>query len=133
MAERIVHPLEAIEIDEQHRDTLAESIRLAQGAHQTLIKQRAVRQVRKIVVVSLIMEAFVQAALLDRQTRRSLRNLNGPGGRFSGNGSLPVKEQNCARLLFDLRDGARIDNPRRRAPDPGRKQFPAWIRGRMLV
>ncbi len=54
MAQGIVHTLEPVQIQEQHRQAGGVSVRLAQGQFQAVIEQRAVGQIRQRVVVGLM-------------------------------------------------------------------------------
>ena len=98
MAEGVVHLFESIEIDKQHCETLAECIRLPHGTFETLFEKRAVRKARKAVVMGLELKTVVKVALLDRQTRNSSGGLRDPRIGFLRLRSLPVEQENCARL-----------------------------------
>ena len=59
MAEEIVDDLEAIEIDEQHRQLPVPAPRQLDGKVQQLVEQLAVRQVREAVVGGEIFDALI--------------------------------------------------------------------------
>ena len=51
VAERVVHQLEVVEVERDHRDALARALRPPQGELQELVEHRAVGEVRELVVV----------------------------------------------------------------------------------
>ena len=64
VAERVVDVLEAVQIEEQHRDTRAVAPRPYDGARQPLRQQRAVRQAGERVVVGQVAQFLLGAFLI---------------------------------------------------------------------
>ena len=64
MAERVVHRLEPVEIETQHRERLAEAARAREGMFDPLAKQHTVGQIGECIVMRHVLDARLGAPAL---------------------------------------------------------------------
>ena len=64
MAERVVHFLEAIEIDQQHREPAFVAKRSQDCLLQSILEQRAIRQIGQRIVIGQIRDALIGQVVL---------------------------------------------------------------------